>query len=182
MKYTFTGKNIEITDAIKEKAISKIDRISKLLPENTEVFVTLDVMKSTQKLEVTIPLKKRILRAEVTGSDFYVSIDEVVDILERQMIKYKSRLRDKSRRDVNFKDEYTVHFGDVEKGSEQESDHKKIERVKSFALKPMDAEEAVMEMELSDHNFYVFRNGETDEVNVVYKRKNNSYGLIEPEC
>ena len=180
MKYSFTGKNIEVTEGIKEKSISKINRLSKLFPEGTNVTITISVAKLTQKVEVTIPLQKRVLRAEASAEDLYAAIDEVVDILEKQMIKYKTRLRDKSRRESKFKDEYNVYFKEVEEV--EVNDEKVIEKSKKFAVKPMDAEEAVMEMDLLGHNFYVFRNADTDEINVVYKRNNGSYGHIEPEC
>ena len=179
MNYSFTGKNIEVTEAIKEKTISKISRLSRLFSEDTNITVTISVVKLDQTVEVTIPLQKRILRAEATAEDLYAAIDNVVDILEKQMIKYKTRLRDKSRREVKFKEEYHAHFNETE--SNEASNEKNIERTKKIAIKPMDAEEAVMELELLGHDFYVFRNGETDEVNVVYKRKDGSYGLIEPE-
>ena len=109
----------------------------------------------------------------------YTSIDEVVDKLEKQMVKYRSRLRDKSRRDSSFTDELKAISMNIE--SEDDEDTIKIDRTKKFEIKPMDAEEAVMEMELVSHNFFVFRNSTTDEINVVYKRKDGSYGLIDPE-
>lgn len=179
MRYTFKAKNTTVTDALKEKATQKIDRLQKLLPENTDIVVTFSVIKLSHTIEVTIKLPKRVLRAEVTSSDMYASIDDVVDKLEKQMVKYKNRLRDKSRRDVSFNDEFNAftlteeeHLADTEI---------KINKTKKFAVKPMDPEEAVMEMELVSHNFFVFRNSKTDEINVVYKRKDNSYGLIDTE-
>ncbi len=178
MRYNFTGKNVTITEAMKDKVIQKIGKLEKLLPENTEVYVTIGVVKLDHTIEVTIPLPKRILRAEVTTEDTYSAIDEVVDILEKQMVKYKGRLRNKIKKDSVYKDEFNVIFKDDDSSEENGI---KIEKTKRFALKPMDAEEAVMEMELLNHNFYVFRNGDSDEVNVVYKRKDGSYGLIEPE-
>ncbi len=178
MRFSFTAKNTTVSDQVKQRATQKIGKLEKLLPDNTEVFVTFSTIKLDNRVEVTIPLNKRILRAEVTENDMLSAIDSVVDVLEKQIVKYKNRLRDKARRDHSFKDEFTAVFVE-EPGAEEHSFA--IEKTKRFALKPMDAEEAVMEMELSGHGFYVFRNGQTDEVNVVYKRKNGTYGLIEPE-
>jgi putative sigma-54 modulation protein len=171
---------MNLSDKLKERTISKLDRLGKLISENADVYVTFSVVKLENKIEVTIPLQKRILRAEVADTDMYNAIDSVVDILEKQMVKYKNRLRDKSRKNSSYKEELSV-YPTAEELSYDEGSMHKIERTKKFALKPMDADEAVMEMELLGHSFYVFKNGETDEVNVVYKRNNGSYGLIEPE-
>lgn len=110
----------------------------------------------------------------------YAAIDEVVDVLEKQMVKYKNRLRDKARRDTSFIDELK-YFEPVGKEDKNDDEEVRIAKTKKFAVKPMDAEEAVMEMELLGHNFFVYRNASSDEINVVYKRKNGTYGLIEPE-
>ena len=107
----------------------------------------------------------------------YAAIDEVVDVLERQLLKHKSRLKDKHRNNSPFKKEFIKHIED----NENDDATIIIEKTKRFAIKPMDAEEAAMQMDLLGHNFFVFRNAETDEVNVVYKRKNGTFGLIEPE-
>ncbi len=178
MRYKFTTKNVTISDSTKEKIQAKIGRISRLFPDECEVFVTLSVVKNDHTAEITVPLHKRILRAEATTNDTFASIDEVVDILEKQMVKYKGRIQSRSTKDHKFKEEYSMYSGNDIYNDEHSIS---IERVKKFELKPMDAEEAVIEMELLGHNFYVFRNGETDDINVVYKRKNGSYGLIEPE-
>ncbi len=179
MRYTFKAKNTTVTDALKDKITSKINRIERLFPENTDIVVTLSVIKLDHKIEVTVKLPKRVLRAEVTKDDMYVAIDEVVDKLEKQMVKYRSRLRDKSRRDSSFVDEFKAISTNVD--LEEDEDAIKIDKTKKFEIKPMDPEEAVMEMELISHNFFVFRNSTSDEINVVYKRKDGSYGLIDPE-
>ncbi len=183
MRFSFTGRNVSVTDALKERAESKIGRMERLLPNDAEVNVTFSVSKLNNKVEVTIPLRKRILRAEVVSTDMYASIDEVVDILEKQINKYKGRLRDRSRKDGSFKEEYSYMVGSTPTAEAEGNGTNTIiiEKNKRFALKPMDAEEAVMEMELLGHSFYAFRNGKTDEVNVVYKRNDGTYGLIEPE-
>ena len=179
MRYSFTGKNINISDRFKEKIAAKIDRISKLFPDETEAVVTLSKIKLDNKIEVTVKLPKRILRAEVTKNDMNAAIDEVVDVLESQMTRYKRRLIDKTSQDVSFADELRV-FESVDE-EYQEEGGLKITRTKRFTVKPMDAEEAVMQMEMLGHSFFVFRNAQTDEVNVVYKRKDGTYGLIDPE-
>lgn len=177
MTYSFIGRDTVISDALKEKTMQKMSKLEKLMPENTEVTVTYSVTKLENKVEVTIPINKRILRAEAREKDMYVAVDVVVNILEKQMVRYKGRLKNKSRRDKNFKDELSNMFVDTS-GDDEFID---LKRTKRFAIKPLDPEEAVMEMELLNHSFYVFRNTENDEVNVVYRRNDNSYGLIEPE-
>ena len=178
LKYKFTGKNIEVTDALKDRAKQKIGRLGKLMPFDSEVNVKFTVVRQNNTVEVTIPMPRRMLRAEVTANDMFAALDSIVDVLEKQMIKYKSRVRTRSRRDASYKDElaFTGDFAEATDDSPIV-----IDRTKHFPLKPMDAEEAVMEMEMLGHNFYVFRNGMTDIINVVYKRKDSTYGLIEPE-
>lgn len=189
MRFTFIGKNIAVSDAMKERTTKKIGRLEKLVPAAADVTVTFSVVKQDNTVEVSIPLGKRMLRAEVTKSDWFAAIDEIIDILERQMLKFKKRLKDKSRRDVSFKaemaslDDEAAVSGEAGADADGEPQHPpiKIERTKRFALKPMDEEEAVMEMELLGHVFFVFRNAKSSDVNVVYKRKDGSYGLICPE-
>lgn len=179
MRYTFVGKNTTVTDALKSKITSKIDNLDKLFPESTSITVTLSVIKNDHKVEATVKLPKRVLRAEVTSDDMYASIDGVADKLEKQMIKYKKRLREKTRRDSSFADELKAVA--LSEDNLEDNEAIKIERTKKFEVKPMDAEEAVLEMELVAHNFFVFRDAKTDEVNVVYKRKDGTYGLIDPQ-
>ena len=178
MRYSFTGKNITLTESLKDRAMHKLGRLEKLLPKDAEVSVIFSIIRQEHKVEVTIPLKKRVLRAEVKENDMYAALDSVIDVLEKQMKKYKTRLRDKRRKDASYNEE-NDYLPPVEEAVDENT--LVIERTKRFALKPMDAEEAVMEMELLGHNFYMFMNSLTDEVNVVYKRNNGTYGLIEPE-
>ncbi|MCL2373517.1 MAG: ribosome-associated translation inhibitor RaiA [Defluviitaleaceae bacterium] len=183
MRFVFTGKNMTVNEGIKDRTQKKVGRLEKLLPDNAEVYITFSENKHITKMEVSVPLHKRMLRAEVTDGDISDCIDQAVDILERQIIKYKSRLRDRRRRSVATNDEITYldvaeQVGDA---TEPAAPEIIITRTKRFALKPMDAQEAVMEMELLNHNFYVFRNSWTDEINVVYKRNDGEYGLIEPQ-
>lgn len=176
MRYTIIGKNFEVTESLKAAVQDKIGKLERYFDSDTEVHVTLAVEKDRQKIEVTIPVKRTIIRAEQESSDMYVSIDMVEEVIERQLKKYKNKLID-SKQDA-------VGFSKLLAEEEAlEEDAIEITRSKRFAMKPMDPEEACVQMELLGHNFYVFRNAQTDEVNVVYKRKgkNNSYGLIEPE-
>lgn len=177
MKYIISGKNIEVTEALKNAVYDKLGKLDKFFANETEAQVTLSVEKSRQKAEVTIPMKGNILRAEQTSTDMYVTIELVADILERQIRKYKTKITNYSKGGSHFSEDF------LEQEPEQflEDDEIRIIRSKKFAIKPMDAEEACIQMELLGHNFYVFRNADTFEVNVVYKRKNGTYGLIEPE-
>ena len=168
MNYIISGKNIEVTDALKQAIYEKLERIEKFFGEDTAAQVTLSVDKDRQKIEVTIPVKGNIIRSEQSSTDMYVSIDLVVDVIERQIRRYKTRLMNQKYDGTSFKQEFM----------EQEDD---VEDDEKFAIKPMDVEEACVQMELLGHDFFVFRNADTFEVNVVYKRKGNTYGLIEPE-
>ena len=174
MKFIIIGKNIDVTPGLKSAVEDKIGKLEKYFTPDTEIHVTLSVEKDSQKIEVTIPVKGRIIRSEQSSSDMYVSIDLVEEIIERQLKKYKSKIVDKQERNSSFKQE----FLDKEFDDEEEV---KIIRTKKFDIKPMYPEDACVQMELLGHDFYVFCNAETDQVNVVYKRIGNTYGLIEPE-
>ncbi len=174
MRYIITGRNIEVTEGLKSAVHEKVGKLEKYFTPDTEVIVTLSVEKERQKIEVTIPVKGNIIRSEQVSSDMYVSIDLVEETIERQLKKYKNKIVDKK----HGQDVFTPEFIDKDY---DEDDSVKIIRTKKFGIKPMDPEEACVQMELLGHNFYVFCNSETDEVNVVYKRKGNTYGLIEPE-
>ena len=176
MRITITGRNIELTDGIKEAVQDKLSKLEKYFSADTDVFVTLSVEKERQKIEVTIPVKGHIIRSEQVSSDMYVSIDLVEEIIERQLRKYKNKLVAKHQEGGNFKQEF------FDASTPEDDSEIKIVRTKRFGIKPMYPEDACVQMELSGHDFFVFRNAETDEVNVVYRRKGNTYGLIEPEC
>ena len=176
MRFTITGRNIDVTDGLRSAVEEKIGKLERYFKPDTEVLVTLSVEKDRQKIEVTIPVKGNIIRSKQVSSDMYVSIDLVEEIIERQLKKYKTKLVDakQSGGSASFSQAYMDEEYD-------DPDEIKIVRTKRFGIKPMDPEEACVQMELLGHSFYVFRNSETDEVNVVYKRKNDTYGLIEPE-
>lgn len=174
MNLVISGRNIDITEGLRSAVEDKIGKLERYFNASTEVHVTLSTEKSRQKIEVTIPMKGSIIRAEQTSSDMYVAIDLVEEIIERQLRKYKNKLIDKEQAAAQLSKDF------LEEDAYDDEDIEII-RTKRFAMKPMDPEEACVQMELLGHNFFVFRNGETDEVNVVYKRKGNTYGLIEPE-
>ncbi|MBP3421707.1 MAG: ribosome-associated translation inhibitor RaiA [Lachnospiraceae bacterium] len=174
MKYIILGKNIEVTDGLRAAVEDKIGKLEKYFTPETEVHVTLSVEKDRQKIEVTIPVKGNIIRSEQVSNDMYVSIDLVEEIIERQLKKYKKKLTDQKQAASFFKQDY------IDKDF-MDDEEIKIIRTKKFDIKPMYPEDACVQMELLGHNFFVFCNAETDQVNVVYKRKGNTYGLIEPE-
>ena len=173
MRFIITGRNMVVTEGLREAVEEKLGKLDKFFASETEVHVTLSVQKEQQKIEVTIPVKGHIIRSEQESNDMYVSIELVEEVIERQLKKYKNKIVDKQQNAAAFAQEY------VEK--DYDDDEVKIIRTKRFGIKPMDPEEACVQMELLGHNFYVFFNSETEEVNVVYKRKGNTYGLIEPE-
>jgi len=177
MRITITGRNIELTDGIKAAVEEKLGKLEKFFTPDTDVFVTLIVEKERQKIEVTIPIKGHIIRSEQVSNDMYVSIDLVEEVIERQLRKYRTKLASKK---MNVADYFSEEFMDGD--AEDDDEEIKIVRTKRFGMKPMYPEDACIQMELTGHDFFVFRNAETDEVNVVYKRKGNTYGLIEPEC
>lgn len=174
MKFIIVGKNIEVTPGLRSAVEDKIGKLEKFFNPETEVHVTLSVEKDRQKIEVTIPVKGNIIRSEQVSNDMYVSIDLVEEIIERQLKRYKNKLVDQKQSAGFFKQE----FIDKEYMDEEEI---RIIRTKKFDIKPMYPEDACIQMELLGHNFFVFCNAETDQINVVYKRKGNTYGLIEPE-
>ena len=174
MNYIISGKNIEVTDGLKTAIYDKLGRLEKYFTDDTDVQITFYVEKERQKIEVTIPMKGHIIRAEQASEDMYVSIDMVEEVIERQITRYKKKILDKEQNSAYIQSD----FFDVD---DEDDEEVKIIRSKKFAVKPMYPEDACIQMELLGHNFFVFRNAETDEVNVVYKRKGNTYGLIEPQ-
>ena len=174
MKITISGKNIDVTQALRSVTEDKLAKLEKYFTADAECIVTLSVEKARQKMEVTIPMKGHIIRAEQQSDDMYVTIDLVVDVIEAQLKKYRKKLITKQQNSDSLRKE----FVEEEIADEEEI---RIVRAKKFGMKPMFPEDACVQMELLGHNFFVFRNAETGEVNVVYKRKDKSYGLIEPE-
>lgn len=177
MKITVSGKNgMIITDGLRNSANKSLSKIEKLFTEDTEARVVLSVQKNNQIAEVTIPFKGMIFRAEEVSDDMYASIDNVVDKLEKQILKYKTKIKN------NFATEsirFDIPQDYIKNGSSEENEFEVV-KTKRFSIKPMSIEEAILQMNLLGHNFFVFTNSETDDFTVVYKRKDGRYGLIEP--
>ncbi|MGM9879228.1 MAG: ribosome hibernation-promoting factor, HPF/YfiA family [Bacilli bacterium] len=172
MKLNIRGEKTNITEAMKTYAEEKIQKLNKYIENSEEITGTIlfKVYGPKQKIEVTIPLKNYTLRVEEEGQDFYAVIDTSVDKLERQIIKNKTRLSNKRNKG---KIDLILDF------EPEEENTSKIIKRKQVELKPMDEEEAIIQMELLNHDFYMFKNIETDKMSVVYKRKHGDYGIIE---
>ena len=176
MNFIISGKNIEITQGLKDTIERKLGKLERYFTPDTEIIVTLSVEKDRQKIEVTIPVKGDIIRSEQESTDMYVSIDLVEEVIERQLRKYKNKLVAKHQAGGSFNQTFVESEDEV-----ADSNEIRIVRTKRFGIKPMFPEDACMQMDLLGHNFFVFSNAETEEVNVLYKRKDGSFGLIEPE-
>ena len=176
MKITLRGKNIEITEAIEEKVSEKLSKLDKyfIVTENVEAKLLLRTYPYGQKIEVTIPTEYVLLRAEVVDQDLYNAIDLVIDKLEGQIRKYKTRLNRKSK-----DNKLAFNLASIEPLEEEEEDV--LVKTKTITPKPMDMEEAIMQMELIGHSFFVYRDTETDAISIVYRRNDGDYGLIETE-
>jgi putative sigma-54 modulation protein len=179
MNFNIRGQNIEVTESLKdyvEKKLSKLERYFET-PPTSEVHVTLSVIKGLQTVEVTIPLTGVMLRAEEKNNDMYASIDLVIDKLERQIRKHKTKVNRKIRQDGGVRDILKV---DPLVHVDEEDENYELVRTKRFMMKPMDIDEAILQMNMVGHSFFVFSNMDTEQVNVVYKRDDGKYGLIEP--
>ncbi|MFY0543180.1 ribosome hibernation-promoting factor, HPF/YfiA family [Brevibacillus sp. H7] len=182
MKFNIRGENIHVTAALREYVEKKVGRLEKYFdtPQPTDVHVTLRVLRGEGTIEVTIPLTGVIIRAEETHEDMYAAIDLVVEKLERQIRKHKTKLMRKIRIEPNNR-ALVRDAAPVAVLADDEEIDISIVRNKRFDLKPMDAEEAVLQMDMLGHSFFVFQNSETNDVNVVYRRNDGRYGLIEPK-
>ncbi|AIG28626.1 ribosome-associated translation inhibitor RaiA [Brevibacillus sp. 7WMA2] len=183
MNYNIRGENIQVTEALREYVEKKISRLERYFDNlgHVEVHVTMRVLRGEGTIEVTIPMTGVILRAEETHDDMYAAIDLVVEKLERQMRKYKTKINRKQRHESGAKAMPNMEASSVAVADEEDDVQFDIVRTKRFNLKPMDSEEAIMQMELLGHNFFVFENSESNDVNVVYRRNDGRYGLIEPK-
>lgn len=173
MRVTVIGKNINVTPALKEIVEKKISKLDRYFEPNVQARATLTVQKNSHIFEVTIPFNGVVLRCEEASDDMYKSIDLVEAKLERQIRKQRTKLQRRNNESLRFN-----NFDEV--ASEEDEDGQ-IVRVKKFNIKPMSTEEAILQMELVEHNFFVFKDCDTENVNVIYKRKDGNYGLIEPE-
>ncbi|WP_283583796.1 ribosome hibernation-promoting factor, HPF/YfiA family [Limosilactobacillus difficilis] len=178
LTFNIRGENVEVTEAIRNYVIKRISKLEKFFEDNVQAIahVNLKVYPNrSYKVEVTIPLPFLTLRAEETSNDMYGSIDLVTDKLERQIRKYKTKVNRKSR-ETGMQSPEFVDNGDDDASSE---DDLKIVRTKQISLKPMDSEEAVLQMDMLGHDFFIFQDADTDGTSVVYRRKDGRYGLIE---
>lgn len=178
MKITITGKQIGLTDSLKARVEDRFSKLDKYFYKDTKAYVTLSVQREEQVAEATIHSGSLILRVEESTKDMYMSIDNAVDILERQLRRNKTRLEKRMKKEYIENVAFDKIMDYPQNASESEDDIK-IVRTKKIESKPMMPEEAVLQMELIGHNFFIFTNGDTGEANVVYRRKNGDYGLIE---
>lgn len=172
MRISISGKNLEVSEYMRDVAIKKLSKLERFFPQDTEVQVTLSVEKNRHIVEVTIPHQGRIIRGEEVSGDMYASMDNVLDKLEKQIVKHRTSLKKDLRVDA--------FAPEIEDDVEDYDNAPHIVRVKRFDIKPMSEEEAMLQMELLGHSFYVFQNAETNQINVLYIRKDGNYGLIEP--
>ena len=171
MKIIVTGKNINVSDKIQEAIDKKFEKIGKYFADDTRANIVMHPEKDKVKLEATIVVKGTIFRAEDVEQDIFDCIDTVGDKLAKQVSKYKDKMQKRN------KSNESVRFEMIPEVEEQEE--AKVVKTKKFELVPLGVDEAAMQMELLGHNFYVFLNVETDSVNVVYKREDGDYGLLE---
>lgn len=177
MRITISGKNVEVTNGLRSAIEKKFSKLERYFNPDVTAHATLSVENYRKMVEVTIPFGGAILRGEESNTDMYAAIDLVADKMERQVRKQKTKLeRRKYGESLRFQS-----IPDFEGKEENEEKEAAIVKTKRFAIKPMSDEEAVLQMELLAHSFFVFQNAESNEVNVVYKRKDGNYGLIEPE-
>lgn len=181
MIYNVRGQHFQVTEALRDYVEKKLSRLERYFetPVASEINVTLSVTKGQHTVEVTIPLVGVMLRAEEKSADMYASIDVVVDKLERQIRKHKTKINRKFRQGGGVKTLFREEGSAV--GVLDEEDELELVRTKRFTLKPMDVEEAILQMNMIGHNFFVFANVDNKEVNVVYKRSDGKYGLIEQD-
>jgi putative sigma-54 modulation protein len=176
MKLQMKSKNMQVSEKMKAYVEKKLGKLDKFFDSDVETTLNFIEQKNRQKIEITMPVNGFILRAEEEGQDIFPAIDLVVDKLEKQILKYKARYNKKGRLSAT---RLSTMEGLAPAG---EDDEEVKVRVKKFTVKPMTMDEAIMRMDMVGHNFFVFANGETEQINVVYRRNDGHYGLIEPEA
>lgn len=181
MNLILKGKQFEVNDSIENYVRKKMMKLEKYYDQIIEAVATVSVEKNRHIFEVTLQAKRAIIRAEEESDNIYNSIDRVVERLERQIIKYKERLYSKYSNEYNKEKVSVIVETEEPDSSAHLNQERRIVKNKRFVLKPMSPEEATLQMELLGHNFYVFSNEETAQINVLYKRKDGNFGLIEPE-
>ena len=179
MKVQIYGKNITVTAAIAEKIEKKLSHLEKyfIIDENVVANVVVRVYPNKQKIEVTIPTKYAVLRTEVVDDDLYAAIDKAIDKLEDQIRRQKTRLTRKNKEKLA----YAFIEEDFEVADDEDDDEDELVKTKSIVPDTMELDEAIMRMEMLNHNFFIYRDDETKEIAVVYKRHDGGYGLIETE-
>lgn len=175
--FTIRGKNIEVTPALRDYVEKKVGKVTKYFDNVGEITVLLTVSKDRHIVEVTVPIQGLLIRGQEATMDMYTSIDLVIEKIERQIRKYKTKL-EKRFREGSMKTEFIAQQG-AGSGKYAEEDDAVVIKTKRFVVKPMDVQEAIMQMNLLNHDFFVYRDSKTEDVNVVYKRKDGKYGLIE---
>ena len=178
MELIIHGDKIKVTDSMKSYIEEKLGRLNKYLENSDDIRanVIVKVKGHLQTMEITIPLKSFILRSEETQEDFYAAVDKTIDKLERQIRKNKTRLMSR-----NSKPSYDFNFEMIDFDKEEEKEDSKIVKRKTIEVKPMDEEEAILQMELLGHQFYMYKDADTNKPAVVYKRNDGNYGVIESE-
>lgn len=178
MKVVIHGKNIQVTEALEDSICKKVSKLDKYFIEDLKAQVTLSIEKNDQIIEIVIPFNGMYLRARESNVDLYVAIDLVIDKIYKQIRKQKTKLLKRYHSDKEMKNSHIL-FDNIEVDDSYDED--KIVKIKKFPIKPMYKDEAILQMELMNHDFYVFINAENNRVNVLYKRKFGNYGIIEAE-
>lgn len=177
MIINYTGKNLQVTDEMRDEVESQLSKLDKYFDKEVRCDVTLSTFKHNTEVEITIDLPGAFIRSEVSDTDLRTALDRATDVLSRQIRKHKTKLQKK------YRGKETIRLENIPDWPKEEAEDEedKIVKVKTFSMMPMSEEEAILQMELVGHNFYVFINSANDEVNVLYKRRAGGYGLIVPE-
>ena len=175
MKYNYTSRNMNVSQRLKDITEKKLERLSKFFTPDTQVYDTFKTEKRTQSVEVTIPTKGSAIRCEAAGEDVFDLVDVLMDKLERQIIKYRKKLIGRAKIDRTFREEYFT--AQIEEEAEEEA---AITRVKRVEVKPMDADEACLQMELTGHDFFAYKDDKTGQICIIYKRnQEGTYGVLQ---
>ena len=175
MRITILGKGMEVSDYLRDVAEKKANKLSKYFNDDTTMQITMSIQHNRHIVEVTVPYRGGVIRAEESSGDMYASIDASLKKLERQVLKYRTKLERDLRAGFDMQPVFQTEdeYEDNQEG--------RIVKTKKFRMKPMTIDEAIMQFELVGHPFYVFMNGESGKINVLYERHDGDYGLIEPE-
>lgn len=176
MNYNIIGRSITVKESIKEQVGKKFAKLESLFTPETTVTIVIKPVRNKVTVEATIPIRDSVIRAENTSDDLGDAIELVAELLEKQVRRHRGKLIDKHHGKAPFSELFAVPEENI-----PDDNAIIIEKTKRFPFKPMDPEEACLQMELTGHSFFVFINAETEETCVVYKRKNGTYGLIEPD-